>query len=56
MIVHFDTEKLATEHLQKSAFHLIENGRWVSKDGTVSASIHPASGEVVCIFFQEITA
>lgn len=56
MIIHFDTEALAIQHLERSGFHLLRNGNWISKSGDVSAAIHPVTGDVVCICFQEVTA
>ena len=53
MTIHFDTQSLAVEHLRKSDFRLLENGRWVSPSREVVASIHPRFGEVVCVMFLE---
>jgi hypothetical protein len=54
MHVHFDTAALAEEHLTNNGWHKIQNGNYVSRDGTCAASIHPAHGEVVAIRAWEI--
>ncbi len=54
MFVHFDTAALAEEHLTENGWRKIQNGNFVSKDGTCAASIHPAHGEVVAIRAWEI--
>jgi len=56
MYVHFDTSALAEEHLSSNGWRRIENGSYVSKDGTCAASIHPAHGEVVAIRAWEIVS
>ena len=55
MTIHYANRAAATEHLVTNGWHQIENGAWVSRDGTCAASIHPITGiETVCISYREI--
>lgn len=55
MIVHFDKQILAIEHLMGRGYKKLENGMWVSKCGMFSASIHPrCCDDVVAVAFQEL--
>lgn len=56
MVFHFDTQALAVAHLEANGWRKIANGRWVSRDGTCAASIHPAHGEIVAVHAWEIGA
>lgn len=55
MIIHYDNQAAALAHLISNGWHLIENGNWVSRDGTCVASVHPITGrEEVQIAYREI--
>ncbi len=54
MIIHYDSEAAAVEHLTSNGWHQIANGSWVSRDGSCSAAITPAFGSKVRVCYQEI--
>ncbi len=54
MIIHFNSQTEAVDHLRKSDFRRIKNGNWVSPDRSVVASIHPTTTMVVQISYSEI--
>lgn len=55
MVIHFDTHAKAIEHLTANGWVELSNGRWVSRDKSCSASIHPVLGtDVVAVGFNEI--
>lgn len=55
MVIHFDNRAKAESKLASDGFTQIKNGSFVSKDGTVAASIHPVHGsEFVAVFYREI--
>jgi hypothetical protein len=56
MVIHFDTQNLAIDHLRKSDFRKLENGRWLSPDKKVLADITPAFGSVVRVIYSEVGA
>lgn len=44
MVVHFDTETEALNHLTSHSFKLLTSGFWMSRCGVVKASMHPVTG------------
>jgi hypothetical protein len=55
MIISFDTQTKAIDHLRNSDFRRLESGYWVSPSKTVKASIHPVQGaQWVRVAYSEI--
>lgn len=55
MWIHYDNDAAAVGHLEANGWALCKTGRWVSRDGTCRATIHPVTGSaVVAICYVEI--
>lgn len=55
MVIHYDNQAKAIEHLSTNGWKKTKSERWVSKDNTCRASIHPvATSEFVAVFYEEI--
>lgn len=56
MIIHFDNERQAIDHLRKSDYRRLKSGFWISPDRLTKASLHPARAAVVQLAFQPVAA
>lgn len=55
MWIHYDNQTAALTHLIGGGWRQLENGAWVSRDGTCAANIHPVIGRgQVCICYREV--
>jgi hypothetical protein len=54
MIIHFNSEIEALDHLRNSGFRRIQNGAWVNPSKDVVATIHPTQTKVVQVAYREI--
>jgi hypothetical protein len=54
MIIHFNSQTEAVDHLRNSDFRRLQNGAWVSPSKDVAATIHPTHTKVVQVAYREI--
>lgn len=53
MFIHFETRQAAIAHLASNGWTECKTGRFVSRDGSCVAQIHPRFDEVVGVLIWE---